>query len=259
MRIPAVIVLAALATATARAEPEIKWNEAENHVGQEVTVRGRVVGIHCSNLSCLLAFDPAFRGFTAVIHARSFEHFPPDSLDKLYSGRQVFVRGEVKKSDGRPQIVIEDPRDLTLVHAERRRERETERALQVQTELLERVGTVLAQLEELTERLLDTQERMEVLLTRIEQREEALGSVPAAAPPLPPAPGFGEPLPRPAFESLRSIKRGMSSADVQRLIGQPQYVEDTGGGWTTWYYGYGRSISFDARGRAKSLVGFPKP
>ena len=50
----------------------------------------------------------------------------------------------------------------------------------------------------------------------------------------------------------------MSTAEVERLIGQPEYVENSTG-WTTWYYGYGRSISFDRRGRATSLVGFPPP
>jgi len=51
----------------------------------------------------------------------------------------------------------------------------------------------------------------------------------------------------------------MSRTEVQRLIGDPTFVESSGGGWTTWYYGYGRSISFDARGRATALVGFPPP
>jgi RecG-like helicase len=253
------VLAAAVPVATARAETVITWDQAEEHVGEEVTVRGRVLGTHCSERSCVLAFDPAFRRFTVVIDARSFEHYPPSTLDRLYSGRQVFVRGKVKKSDGRPQIEVAQPADLTLVHAERRQQRETERALHVQTELLERVSAVLAQLEELTERLLETQERMDTFLVRLEQREEALGAVQTNVPPPPPPPSFGEPQPRPAFESLRSVKRGMSSAEVQRLIGQPQYVESTGPGWTTWHYGYGRSISFDRRGKATSLVGFPKP
>ena len=72
-------------------------------------------------------------------------------------------------------------------------------------------------------------------------------------------PSGGEPQPRPGFEALRTVKRGMTRADVQRLVGQPSYVEPSSGGWTTWYYGYGRSISFDGRGRAQSFVGFPSP
>ena len=55
------------------------------------------------------------------------------------------------------------------------------------------------------------------------------------------------------------MKRGMSANDVRRLIGDPQIVEPAGNGWTTWSYGYGRSVSFDDRGRAQSLTGFPNP
>jgi hypothetical protein len=51
----------------------------------------------------------------------------------------------------------------------------------------------------------------------------------------------------------------MSRAEVLRLVGEPLSVEDTGGGWSIWNYGYGRSITFDARGRVQSLVGFPAP
>jgi hypothetical protein len=248
-----------LHAATGRAEEAVRWDEAGEHVGEEVTVRGRVIGVHCSQLSCVLAFDPAFRRFTAVIPASSFDDYPPDALDRIYSGRQVLVSGTVRQSDGQAQIVVQEPGALALVHAERRQQREAERALRVQIELLERLGDVLSQVVELTERLATTQERMETLLAQLEQREEALAAAVQAQPAPPAAPSFGEPQPRPAFESLRSVKRGMSLADVQRLLGQPQHIETTGSGWTTWHYGYGRSISFDARGRARSLVGFPKP
>ena len=57
----------------------------------------------------------------------------------------------------------------------------------------------------------------------------------------------------------RSVKRGMSANDVRRLVGDPQIIEPSGNGWTTWSYGYGRSVSFDDRGRAQSLTGFPNP
>ena len=47
--------------------------------------------------------------------------------------------------------------------------------------------------------------------------------------------------------------------DVYVDLRTMEIVESSGGGWTTWYYGYGRSVSFDRRGRAQSLVGFPGP
>jgi uncharacterized coiled-coil protein SlyX len=260
--LPALILAAVLGAAPAAADPPaIKFEQAEEHVGEEVTVDGRVLGVHCSQLSCVLAFDPTFNRLTAVIRSKNFESFPPGDLDRLYSGRRVRVHGKIQTSDGKPQIVVETADDLVLVHAERRQQRDAERALKTQAEVLDRLGDVLDQVTELTERMAQTQERMDALLAQMEQREVALANALAAAqpPPAPPPPSGGEPQPRPAFEALRTIKRGMSRNEVQRLVGQPTYVEPSGNGWVTWYYGYGRSVSFDARGRVQSMVGFPAP
>src|SRR5207302_1195985 len=146
--------------AVAHAETVIPWDEAEKHVGEDVVVEGRVLGVRCSQLSCLLAFDPTLNRFTAVVQAANFKDLPPEKL---------------------------------------------------------------------------------------EQREAAAAAAAAVqASQAPPAPAsYGEPQPRPAYEALRTVKRGMSATDVRRLVGDPTSVESSGGGWTTWYYGYGRSITFD--------------
>jgi uncharacterized coiled-coil protein SlyX len=128
----------------------------------------------------------------------------------------------------------------------------------VQTQVMERLADVLTRVEELTERMADVQERMDGLLAQLERREAALGAA-AAPPPAPPPPSYGEPQARPGFEALRTVKRGMTRADVERLVGQPQYVESGSQGWVTWYYGYGRSVSFNPRGRVEASVGFPPP
>jgi len=263
MRIPAACfaLAAALPAATALAGLAIKWDQAERHVGEEVTVDGRVLGVHCSPTACLLGFDPTFNRFTVVIQASTFTVFPPNDLDRLYSGRRVRVRGKVEKLEGKPEIVVERKDDLMLVHAERQTP-PADKTGKAQVEILERLGDVLTRIEELTERMVATQERMETMLAQMDQQGVALATALAnvqAGPPPPPAPSYGEPQPRPAFEALRTIKRGMSRNDVQRLVGQPLSVEGGGRGWSTWNYGYGRSITFDGRGRAQSLVGFPAP
>jgi hypothetical protein len=249
------VALAILAAATVRAAPPtISWEEAGKHVGEEAVVEGRVLGVHCQPLSCLLAFEPTFNRFTAVVQARSFEALPPAELERRFTGRRVRVSGRIVELDGKPEIVVERAEALTLVDEEPvQREGGAAEPLRAQTEILERLGEVLARVEELTERLVATQERLETLLAQVEQREAALAAAqPAPAPP----PSFGEPQPRPGYEALRSVKRGMTPAEIERLVGQPLYVESTNSGWTTWYYGSGRSVSFDARGRARSLVGF---
>jgi len=255
----AVLLFLGIASAVDAAPATIPWDQAEQHVGEEVVVEGRVMGVHCSELSCLVAFDPTFNRFTAVIQASSFDTFPPDSLDERLSGKKVEVHGKIVENDKKPEIVVSSPDDLHLTASERRREQQAAKAdaAEAQIQILERLGTLLDQVAAVAERMATTQERMEALLAQMEQRQAALAA--QATPPPPAEPTYGEPQPRPAYEALRTIKRGMSRSDVERLVGKPDYIEYGSGGWTTWYYGFGRSISFDPRGRATSMVGFPSP
>jgi hypothetical protein len=246
------VVLPARAAATV-----ISWEEADKHVGEEVTVEGRIVGLHCSPLSCLLAFEPTFNRFTGVIQAEAFDRFPsPEELERRYTGRRVRVRGTVRENDRKPEIVIAEPADLALADEPRKRAGDAARAAQAQAEVLERMADVLERVEELMERMVTTQARIDAMLAQLEQRAV---EVAAAPPPAPAEPSWGEPQERPRYEALRTIKRGMARADVERLVGAPLWVDQTVAGGVTWYYGDGRSISFNARGRAESLVGFPVP
>jgi hypothetical protein len=258
MRRALALLLVPMALSAGAATDVISWEEAEKHVGQEVTVEGRVLGIHCSPLSCLLAFEPTFNRFTAVIQAERFGDFPsPDEIERRYNGRRVRVHGTIRENDKKPEIVLQKAEDLTLAGDPQRRVDERARAAEVQVETLERTTEVLERIEELTERLAATQERLDAVLAQMEQRAQELAA--AAPPPAPPPPGYGEAQPRPQYEALRTVKRGMTRADVQRLVGDPLWIDEVNGGGATWYYGYGRSISFDQRGRAQALVGFPPP
>jgi hypothetical protein len=255
-----VLLLAFALPARAQEETAIPWDQAADHVGESVVVEGRILGVHCSPTSCLLAFEPTFNRFTAVVQAAHFDVFPPADLAPRYEGRQVRVRGTVRMVDRKPEIELAAADDIALVTtaSERREAKRAEQDLQVQ--LLERVENVLSNLEELSERMLQTQERMEQLMLALEQRQAALAAASFPAPAeVPQGPTYGEPQPRPAFEQLRTIKRGMTRTQVARLIGEPEVEEPAPNGWVTWHYGFGRSISFDQRGRAKSLVGFPNP
>jgi hypothetical protein len=244
--------------ARAGAVDTIQWDTAEQHVGEAVVVEGRILGIHCSPTSCLLAFDPTFNRFTVVVQAKDFKTFPPDTLDATFVGRKVRVHGTVQLLEKKPEIVVEKPEDLHLVVTEQ--DRKEEKAAE-QAEVLDRIDGMLDRIEDLTARLESTQTRLEQLAQVIDERAAALAELQAASQPPPPEPppSYGEAQPRPAWESLRTVKRGMTSDDVARLIGDPIAVESGSSGAYTWYYGYGRSIMFDRRGRATSLVGFPPP
>src|SRR5262245_57584610 len=83
-------------------------------MGEDVTVEGRVVGIHCSQLACLLAFEPTFNKFTAVVQARNFDKFPPEQLKERYEGRRVRVKGKIVDRDKKPEIIVDVPDALAL-------------------------------------------------------------------------------------------------------------------------------------------------
>jgi hypothetical protein len=237
----------------------IPWDEAAKHVGEEVTVEGIVQGIHCAPLSCLLAFEPTFKKFTAVIPGARFNVFPSsDELQESYVGRRVRVHGTVRMLDGKPEIPLQNPTDLALAGPtadERRRAREESEQnrsdlLVRQTEVLEQLADTLQGLQEVVDRLATAQERTEEVLARLDEQIGAL----AAAQNAMSTPSYEPPAP-PAFEALRSVKRGMSQQDVTRLAGNPLQVERWDGG-EIWGYGYGRTVTFNSRGRVEALVGF---
>jgi hypothetical protein len=108
-----------------------------------------------------------------------------------------------------------------------------------------------------------TQVALQQVAAALNQQSQQLGAIAATAnapgPPPPPAPSYGEPQPRPAYEALRTIKRGMTSDEVARLVGSPNAMESNSTGGYVWDYGYGRTITFDRRNRAVGLSGFPPP
>jgi hypothetical protein len=251
----AVSVLCAL---SARAAETITPEQAEEHAGQEAVVEGRVLGIHCSPTSCLLAFDPSFNRFTAVVQAESFKTLPPETLKTTFVGRKVRVHGTIQMLEKKPEIVVDAPEDLQLVVTEE--ERAAEKAT-TDPAILDRLDALVDRMDALIARVDNVQARLEQMAGALDQRMVELETITASlqAPPPPGAPSYGTPQPRPAYEALRSIKRGMTSDQVARLIGNPLDVASTGTGSVTWDYGYGRSITFDERGRAVSFVGFPAP
>ena len=259
MRGTAIIVAGLIASTALAADTPIPWNEAESHVGERVTVEGRVLGIHCSPTSCLLAFDPTFNRFTAVVQAKDFKTLPPEKLDAGYVGRQVRVQGTIQLLDRKPEIVVERAEDLQLVVTAEDRTRTREAA---QADVTDRLDEILDRLDDLAARLDATQTRIEQVAVALQQQSEQLAAIEAAANAQPPAeapPSYGYAQPRPGWEALRTVKRGMTSDEVARLVGAPITSESNASGGFIWDYGYGRTITFDRRNRATALVGFPAP
>src|SRR5262249_21255560 len=157
--ISAGLLVAAVALRAEDEPPVINWDEAEHHVGEDVTVKGRVIGVHCSPTSCLLAFEPTFNRFTAGVAAAPIDVLPPAGLDDQYSGKRVLVHGTIVQNDKKPEIMLSNPGDLKLAAEHRQEHQEPDGSAQLQqAEVLDRMTAVLEQLVALTERMAATQE-----------------------------------------------------------------------------------------------------
>lgn len=227
----------------------ISWTQAEQHVGEEVIVEGRIMATHTSPLSTLLSFKEDFSSLAAVIRPADRDAFPPQP-EEYYRGKSVRITGRILETGKKLRMVLTSPRQIQLadVPPATPDDRGAEEAAELSLEVLQR----LTRIEESLNTLAD---RLDLILAALteppEPEEPALPrSLPGriASPPPPP--------PRPAYESLRSIKRGMTAAQVERLAGDPAYIDGATEGGETWYYGAGRTITFNRRGRVESFVGF---
>lgn len=229
--------------------PVIPWTQAQQHIGEEVTVEGRIVATHASPLSTLLGFKKGFGGLAGVIRPADRDAFPPQP-EEYYRGKQVRLTGRIVENGKKMRMVLTSPRQIKLAETPSLPADTggAEEAAELSLEVLQR----LTRIEESLNNLAD---RLDLLLAALSEPPEPEGPATArllpgriAEPPPPP--------PRPAYESLRSIKRGMTATQVARLAGEPAYVDGATEGGETWYYGAGRTITFNRRGRVESYVGF---
>jgi hypothetical protein len=259
----AAIVAARVALTADEGAKAIQWSDAEKHVGENTTVEGRVLGIHCSPTSCLLAFDPTFNRFTAVVQAKDFKSLSPEMLNAQYVGRPVRVTGTIQLLDRKPEIVVGKPDDIQVITSSKDKQEKREAA---QADMADRLEDIVDRLDAMIDRLDTLQARIDQMNAALQQQNAQIAQIAAIQAEAvgqsfetPPEPTYGAPQARPAYETLRSLKRGMTAQEVSRLVGQPLSSETLAGGNTVWDYGYGRTITFDGRGRTTSLSGFPPP
>jgi hypothetical protein len=224
--------------------------ETKDHVGEEVTVEGRITATHASPLSTLLSFRKDFNGFAAVIRPADRSAFPTDP-EEYYRGKWVRLNGRIVENGKKLRMLLTSPRQISVVEtpAPGPEPPPAEASEEMTLELLRRLTSIEDSLQQLADRL-------ELILA-------ALSELQPPAQDRPPEPGLlpgrlprAVAPPRAAFESLRSIKRGMTAAGVERLAGTPLFIDTATEGGETWYYGAGRSITFNGRGRVESMVGF---
>jgi len=98
-------------------EGVLDWEEAELHVGQVVTVEGKIVRGYDSGKVTLLNFDQDYHNtLTVVIFPSLYDQFPQPPA-RYFDGHTVRVTGEVKLYEGAPEIVIESASQIEMLDA----------------------------------------------------------------------------------------------------------------------------------------------
>jgi len=93
----------------------VPWEEAHRHAGEEILVEGTIVRAHRAEKVLYLNFHPNWKRYlTLVIPAADIPRFPEDP-GKAFHGKKVRARGEVKIYKDRPEMVVRDPADITVL------------------------------------------------------------------------------------------------------------------------------------------------
>ncbi len=94
-------------------QTEVSWENASDHMGETVTVTGKIVRTHDSGKATFLNFATDWKGtFSAVIFASLACDFPEPPATLLLN-KEVRISGKVKDYKGSPEIVIEKVSQLT--------------------------------------------------------------------------------------------------------------------------------------------------
>jgi len=230
-----VVVLADSAHGRSDAVPV---SSAGEHVGEEVTIEGRVVSAHASPLATVLAFTPNFAGFTATILAADRPKFP-NNFEQRYRDKLVRVTGVVTAYRGKPEMRLREPSQLQVVPAAG----ETPLppgALPPEPSPPAPPPTPDPQAAETARALAALEDRVAAIETRLAAIEQALATL--AARTAGPAPG--------------TLHTGLTGPGVRALLGEPRGVIDTTDGGSIWEYASGRTVSFDSGGRVIAWTGF---
>ncbi len=95
--------------------PRVLWNQAESAVGRIAFVAGVVTETGRAGRVHFLEFDPSTeRRFRGVVFEENLADFP-GSLESLYVGKTVQIRGFVTRYAGKPQIVVRHPTQIAVL------------------------------------------------------------------------------------------------------------------------------------------------
>lgn len=95
--------------------PVIPAQDAMRHMGEAVSVKGRVKDVHRAKKTIYINFGSRMDGFTAVIFKGSFEAFSSVGMDPMdLIGRVVTVKGVVRRYEDRAEIIVKLPTQIEI-------------------------------------------------------------------------------------------------------------------------------------------------
>ena len=101
-------------------ENSITANDAAKHIGEVQTVCGMVASSKFSSQSnkqpTFINLDQPYPNqiFTILIWGSDRSKFPEPPED-LYMGKKICVKGMIKAFRGKPEVIVDDPSQITIV------------------------------------------------------------------------------------------------------------------------------------------------
>jgi hypothetical protein len=108
-------ILAVAAMTTSAQGPAVSWDKARSHVGRLCSIEGPVMQVLQTREGYCLQFSKNSKTDFAVIIFASNAARWPGKIDALYMAKKVSITGIVRKVAGRPEMVISDPSQITVL------------------------------------------------------------------------------------------------------------------------------------------------
>ena len=93
----------------------VHWRHAGHHIGQEITVYGKIVDTYPTGSVCILNFAEHWQRMFRVVLTKDALTAWPDAPETYFSDKSVHIQGKVVLYDGRPQIRVTEAEQVLSV------------------------------------------------------------------------------------------------------------------------------------------------
>jgi endonuclease YncB( thermonuclease family) len=98
-----------------KGEDIIPWDLAGNYIGKYISVEGKIARTHNSGKACFLNFHNNWTRYCSLVIFDNVFHRFPEKPEKFYLNEFVRVKGKIKKFRGRPEIVLNSPKQIEII------------------------------------------------------------------------------------------------------------------------------------------------